>query len=463
MEKAKHLTSTISRAIWDVDTATMPMWKAGLIGFVRILFAMARDLAEGMLNLRAMSLVYTTLLSLVPLLAISFSVLKGFGVHNQLEPLLLNFLEPMGEKGVEIAEKIIGFVENIKAGVLGAAGLGLLVYTVISLMQKIERAFNYTWHVTEHRSFAQRFSGYLSVIMIGPLLVFSSMGITASVMSTSVMARITSIEPLGTLVGVATWLVPYLLIVGAFTFIYIFLPNTRVRLRSALVGAAVAGVLWKGVGWAFASFLVSSTKYTAVYSAFATLIMFMIWLYVSWLVLLVGSCITFYHQHPEYLTASGGVMKLSNRLKEKVALLIGFLIAESYYRGRPPWTASNLGQRLRVPMEGAQSVLNALEQKGLLTRTGEDPPAYLPARPLETTAVKELLDAVRAAGEESGREFQQPPSKPTVEKLLGDLDEGVERVLDGMTLKDLALGEGPAEETVVGIVSGQGAATEKSG
>ncbi len=159
----KGLKSHITGAIWDVDPAALPAWAGGPMRLVHILYAVVRDLGDGMLRLRAMSLVYTTLLSLVPLLAISFSVLKGFGVHNQIEPMLLNFLAPLGEKGVEITEYIITFVERIKVGVLGAVGLGLLVYTVVSLMQKIERSFNDTWHVTRHRSLAQRFSGYLSV------------------------------------------------------------------------------------------------------------------------------------------------------------------------------------------------------------------------------------------------------------------------------------------------------------
>ena len=112
-----------------------------------------------MLTLQAMSLVYTTLLSLVPLIAVSFSVLKGFGVHNQVEPMLSSVLAPLGDKGAEITSKIIEFVENTKAGVLGSLGLVLLFYTVVSLIQKIERSFNFTWRISKPRPFAQRFSG----------------------------------------------------------------------------------------------------------------------------------------------------------------------------------------------------------------------------------------------------------------------------------------------------------------
>ena len=294
MADVGQLKSLITDFVWAADLSRLPRWHAAGIGAIRICWAVLRDFAEGQISLRAMSLVYTTLLSMIPLLAISFSVLKGFGVHNQIEPFLLNFLAPLGDKGIEIGTRIIEFVENVKAGVLGSIGLGLLVYTVISLMQKIERAFNFIWHVPQQRPFAQRFSSYLSVIAIGPVLVFSSLGITASLTSTSVVVALTSIEPFGTLIRAAGTLLPYLLVVGAFTFIYLFMPNTRVRVSAALVGAAVAGLMWDTAGWAFASFVVNATKYTAIYSAFAALVIFMIWLYVSWLILLIGANIAFF-------------------------------------------------------------------------------------------------------------------------------------------------------------------------
>ncbi len=177
----------IKGAILDVDLASLPRWKAWAYGFLRIGYVVVRDLGDGMLTLRAMSLVYTTILSMVPLLAISFSVLKGFGVHNQIEPFLRNVLAPLGEQGLEISTRIIEFVENVQVGVLGFVGFILLFYTVVSLMQKIERAFNFTWHITQSRSFAQRFRDYLSVVVVGPVLVFASIGISGSLMSTSVV------------------------------------------------------------------------------------------------------------------------------------------------------------------------------------------------------------------------------------------------------------------------------------
>ena len=123
LAQAKEFVSKLKRLVWLTEFTTLSAWGVRTIRVIRILFAVVRDIAEGQLTLRAMSLVYTTLLSMVPLLAVSFSVLKGFGVHNQIEPMLLNLLAPLGEQRVEVANNIIGFVENMKVGILGAVGL----------------------------------------------------------------------------------------------------------------------------------------------------------------------------------------------------------------------------------------------------------------------------------------------------------------------------------------------------
>lgn len=444
---AVSLPTWFRQTVWDTKIAGLPRWQAVLLKLVRFGHAVVRSIVSEQLTLRAMSLVYTTLLSLVPLLAISFSVLKGFGVHNQVEPLLLNLLAPLGEKGVEITVEIIGFVENIKVGVLGFVGFALLFYTVVSLMQKIERAFNHTWHIARERSIGQQFRDYLSVIIIGPALVFSAVGIMASLLNTSVIEMLSSIEPFGLLIKTAAKLVPYVMIVAAFTFIYMFIPNTRVRFRSALIGGFVAGILWNITGWIFASFIVNSVQYAAIYSTFATLIMFLIWLYLGWLILLVGASISFHDQHPEYVTASRREMRLSNRMREKLALLIAYFIGERFYENEPGWTTDALAQRLGLPMDATESVLAALEDHGLLTRTAAEPPVFLPARPLETTPVVAVLRAVREADETSYLNTHRLPREQAVDTMVRDLESAAEAALQGQTLKDLSLSRGNEKQS----------------
>jgi len=395
----------------------------------RLLYVVVRDLADGQLTLRAMSLVYTTLLSLVPLLALSFSVLKGFGVHNQIEPLLKNVLLPLGEQGVEISQRIIEFVNNVKVGVLGSLGLFLLLYTVISLIQKIERAFNFTWHVSQTRPFAQRFSDYLSVIFVGPVLIFTAIGITASVSSASIVQELQTISVVGDIITYAGKAIPYLLVIAAFTFIYIFIPNTRVKFKSALIGAIIAGILWETTGWFFASFLVHSTKYTAIYSAFATLMLFLIWLYVSWIILLIGASIAFYFQNPEHIRAKKITYHISTRAKEYLTTQILLEICKRYYYLKEEVTFDELAKLTNVPSIILDKVIASLESGQFVIHTCEAPVRYYPAKPLDKINLYDLLQHVKNDGDEFHTNERIEHNNPEIARLFGVMDVAVEDTL----------------------------------
>jgi len=446
MKLLTQITRRCDDFLWGEDLAAVSVLRRRLVFALRTVYAIGRDLSDGQLTLRAMSLVYTTLLSVVPLLALSFSVLKAFGVQNQVRPTLLALLEPLGEKGEQIADQVIGFVNKIEVGVLGALGLALLIYTVITLLQKIELAFNFAWRVKRIRPLAQRFSQYLSVLMIGPLLIFSAVGVTAAFFGSSSMQALIAIEPLGALVKLAARLLPFLFVIAAFTFIYVLMPNTRVRVSSALVGASVSGVLWQTLGWGFAAFIAGSTKYTAIYAGFAIVIFSMIWLYLNWLIVLIGSSIACYHQYPALLVTPQREFRLSNRVKEKVALLIATFIGRSYYTGAPAWSLDALAARIGVPVTSVESVLAAIQRAGYITETADDPPHYLPARSFETITVKQLLDTLRAAEEVPSLSTETLPREAEVETLLTRLDEAAETSLHGRNLRELAMASVPPVE-----------------
>jgi membrane protein len=220
-----------------------------------------------------------------------------------------------------------------------------------------------------------------------------------------------------------------------------------VNLRSALIGGLVAGILWNATGWIFASFVVNSAQYAAIYSTFATLIVFLIWLYLGWLILLIGASIAFHDQHPEYVTATRREMRMSNRVREKLALLIAYRIAERFYRNGPGWTADALAQRLGAPMDATEAVLAALESHGLLVRTAGEPPTFLPGRPLETTLVADVLHAARVADETSYLNPDKLPHEAPVDAILNEIRDAASAALQGRTLKDLALsGPSPCRE-----------------
>lgn len=360
----------------------------------RTAYAIVRDVIAGNLTLHAMSLVYTTLLSIVPLLALSFSVLKALGVHERMEPFLFQFFQPMGPQGMELAEQILGFVDNMKVGVLGSVGLALLVYTVVSLVQKVERSFNMIWRAPEMRSIAQRFSNYLSVIMIGPLLMVSAIGVSATIFSSGFVQSVMEIEPFGSLIIQASRLMPFFLVCGAFTFVYVFMPNTRVQLKYALIGGVVAGIAWQAGSLLFASFVAGSTKYAAIYSSFAIGIILLIWIYLNWMILLLGASIGFYLQNPGSVAKRQDV-QFSPELQEKVALVLMWQVCKPFSEGKPAPQQEQMEQKLRVPGSVTRRVSDKLIRAGLLALAGENGDRLMPGQALDRMTVDDVLSAVR--------------------------------------------------------------------
>lgn len=396
-----------------------------------------RDITEGGLDLRATSLVYTTLLSLAPLLAVSFSVLQAFGAHNQMRPLLLEVLDPLGEsQAVEIADRIIGFVNNLDVGVLGFTGFALLFYTVLSLLQKIEDCFNQIWRVGQSRGFRRRFSEYLSVLLVGPVLVFSALGLMASLSSHEIVKAIISLEPFGTLYYLLVRLLPNLLMIAAFTFLYLFIPNTRVRFTAALAGGIAAGLGWRLAGWLFGLFVAGSAQYQAIYSSFAILIVFMIWLYVNWLILLVGVDISFYVQHPAHPRLERRGFRLGYASSRRVGLTVMYLLAERFQGGAPPWTLDELATALGLPCRCVEEVLEALRRRGLIIAVDPDNTAYLPARELGGVTLLDILDALDAESGSADAPHDPALKPPVVEEVMRRLREARSGAVGGMNLRD---------------------------
>lgn len=431
-------------AVWAVNLDALSPVRAGAVRVLRVGHMVTRELADGQLNVRAASLVYTTLLSIVPVLALSFALFKGFGVHHDLEPTLIAYLEPLGERGVEFGHHLIAMVESVNVGKLGIAGLAFLLYTVARVVQKVEQALNYTWRVRSHRRFFERLSGYLSVAIFGPVFVFAAIFISGSLMNSAVATQLIEFANIGALVTLGGKLVPYLLVVAAFTFVYFYMPNTRVHIGSALFGALIAGFLWAVGGWVFAASVVSSTKYAAIYSGFAIVILFIMWLHVSWLILLMGGSVAFYNQHPEYLGLLTHELRFSSRVRERLSLLACFLIVQHFQYRLDPWTDVALARRLGVPLETLAQLLVALEQQSIVVAVSGDSGAYVPARDPGTVSMKEVIEIVRSAGESHHFSYGGIASVPAVDALCADMDAAIDQALGQRTLRDLALANPPS-------------------
>lgn len=420
---------------WLLDppnTAHSKPW-ATLRRVLRIMYAVIRDLLNGQISLHAMSLVYTTILSIVPLLALSFSVLKAFNVQDKFTPMLYSFLEPMGEKGLEIHQSIMGFVDNVKVGVLGIVGFVLLFYTAVSLVQKIERAFNTIWLAPQLRSIGDRFSQYLSVILVGPVLIVAALSVTASTMNSSLVHTLAAIEPFGSLIILLTKLMPFIMIILAFTFFYAMMPNTKVKLSSALWGGIVGGSAWQASSLVFTAFVVNSAKYDAIYSGFAVGILLLIWLYMNWLILLLGSSIAFYHQHGNNITRSAE-FEPSSVLLEKVGLEVMVHIAKSFEKGKALMLRAELEQRKFVPPILTRQILTKLQKEGLVVTAGDDGNCLVPGRSTDQITVADIFNALR--NDHSNLAHKLRFSDP-LEELAADFQKNIDSQFSDLSLREL--------------------------
>jgi membrane protein len=431
------ILNKITEEIWKVDIRSQPLWKRFVISVCRFIYLIAIDLANGQLNLRAMSLVFTTILSFVPLIAVSFSVLKAFGVHNQIEPALLNLFSHLGDKAPELTNNIIGFVDNVKVGLLGVLGIAFLFYSVISLLTKVEEAFNYTWRIHKTRSLTERFSNYLSVLMVGPILVLLAMGTTATLLNNSVTQSIASVEPFGLVLEFVTKLIPYVLIIFAFTFVYLFVPNTKVRFVPALTGGIVAGVLWQTIGYLFALMVAQSSTQAAIYAGFAIIFFFMTWLYLNWLILLVGSSVAFYRQYPEYLIAKNQTVSLNNHDREHIALNVLLMVGKSFYNRNSPVSVEAIVDHLLYPKQSVEEVLQCYEEAGILHSVGVLSSSYLPATPLENLTVSEAYSAIRHSYAIFSPVHMHNTGADMALPIINRVENSIERELGDLTIKQV--------------------------
>ncbi|MCB1590856.1 MAG: YihY family inner membrane protein [Alphaproteobacteria bacterium] len=420
----------LKKALFYDDLRTMPWWKGAFVHTFRIVYAIFWDIYEDRITLRATSLVYTTLLSIVPTLAIVFSVLKSFEYHNKLKESLISFTSPMGERGVEITDYIMSLVERVDPGVLGSVGLVFLIYAIISMVSKVEASINEIWGVEVHRPLVRRFSDYLSAVILGPVLILIILGIMANFFTGAAAELIPGIAGIKDLVDKA---LPNALIIMIFLFLYKALPNDRVSLISALIGAVCASLLWQISGTVFAHFVASSSRLAELYSVFVTMIIFFIWLNFAWLIILIGASIAFYHQYPLEAVTRKFMRSPSSvdlrRLSVEIALLLGY----AHRKGYTPWTSEGLARRLHVPKRLIDHLLSAMEGAKLIYAIDSRPAGFVLSRPAEHLSVSDIMDSSRV----KDAPFLGRENAPGLDVLMTKLDGAKARILQDVHLSAL--------------------------
>jgi membrane protein len=383
-----------NRFLWQQNTSLLPLPQRLLIRTIQIFIAVMRDLLQGQLSLRAMSLVFTTLIGFFPLLALTFAVLKGLGVHNALEPTLLTLLEPLGDRANELTTNILNYVDNIQVQLIGITSVGLLIYIVLGMMRKIESSFNYIWSVKQGRSWSSRISEYLFAVIVSPLLLFLSISLTSWVNTNFFEAFLEKLLYGSFVIEFTAFITSILLMSLAFAFAYVFLPNTRVRFSSAFIGGLVTTIIWKLMGSVFQGFFVSTAR-ESIYLAFATAIAVMFFAYIGWLVALVGSSIAYYHQNPGKARSGRERAHYSIAQQEELSLTLAAIIIRRFQQGLPPLTEAELANALSGNPIVIEGPLESLKRIGLITSTADEPPRFLPLKSVTDCSILEVLSALR--------------------------------------------------------------------
>jgi membrane protein len=429
----RHLTKRIEEGLFQKSRHMAPPW-GPIVRALRFPAAIGRDWLAGEIDVRAMSLAYTTLLSLVPLMVFVFSILKAVGAHGELRYVLHQFFRPLGASADQLTETVMQFVANMRGDVLGFLGFGFLVYTVITTMQKVEAAFNFVWRVERQRSFTRRFTEYLGVMIVGPVLLAVAFGLMGTAEHSPVAQWLNAFAPIAWLMALLGELVPYSIVTAVFTFLYAFIPNMRVQFRAALIGGVTAGIIWALVGRVYTEVILYSSQMMVVYTGFAIVLTTLIWVYLSWLILLIGAQLAFYLQFPQYLAHGHASVELTGCAREQAGLSVMCLIAADSARGgATPWTAAALAATLDIPTTALGPVLACLERGGLIVATAKA--RYLPARDPGGIRVIDIIDAVRTR--HPGRLMINLQPVPAAARVMQEVESAIEARLGNQSLKDL--------------------------
>ena len=415
-------------------------WRAFGVRQLEVFVLTARSVYQEEITLRAAALTYNTLLSLVPLLAVAFALFKAFGGLQKLEGLLRQLImENLAVgRGAEVGLWLDQFIAKVNAGAIAGVGVLVLFYSAVTLLTNIEGSFNRIWGIQRGRSLVVRFFTYWGLITLAPPLVGLSVSLTAQLQSSAFASTVVQWLPW----GIGRLLVSLLATLStctAFVVSYLIVPNTKVRFRAALLGGLVAGTLWNISKYLFIAASAGTIKYSAVYGALGVLPLLMLWMYLSWLIVLFGVTYTYANQsiHTEGLELAS--LRMNQNFRELVASRLTVAVARRFIAGEPPLTAEALADTVGAMPSIAQRVLSSLVEHGVLVEArikGEDP-GYLPGRSLQELSLAQVVDALR---QQDGERFelQQDESFAEVAQLLQEAEEASRQVLARSSLRDLA-------------------------
>ena len=432
------------KGIWEIRLKDLPPVKAFLIRYFRVVLLALYGFMRNGDQKTASVLTYYSLLNLVPLVGVAFGIAKGFG----LEKLIHNQILEMAQKAnwqAEITSQLLSFSQSIleqaKGGVIAGVGVIMLFYTVISIFGKIEDSLNAIWEVRRPRTLIRKFSDYLTMMVLAPILFIISSSVTVLVASQvkGIVQKIVLLGAFSSVIFFLLSLLPYFSIWILLVILYLVMPNTRVPLRSAIVGGIVAGTIFQAVQWIYIKFQIGVASYGAIYGSFAALPLFLAWIQLSWTIVLLGAEIAYASEHYETFGFHPDYSRISDHSKKIAMLRIFHLLVKRFSQGEKPLPLIRIAQALEIPVRLVCQILSEMADVGLVAEIAienHQEIAFQPGRSIEHLTIQQVLDIYERRGE-SG-----PPAAPSGEaeeiaNSLKEISEIVKKSPANVTLKEI--------------------------
>lgn len=408
-----------------LDVRVLPLWERAAVRTIQFVQATWSQLSRDKVIIRASGLAYSSLLAAVPLVAVGFALFSAFGAFDDVKQKVQDFLftQFLPTSQDEILQYFNQFAEG--ASKLGLIGFLFLVLASILLLDNIESNFNQIWHVTTRRKFIAKITSYTSVLVFGTLLLGTS--ITMSARIKAMLFRDIPFDP-GTLEKLGTWFFPLFFTFLAFWLMYLVIPFTRVKIKSALVGAVIGSILWELGKNFFATSVGTSVRYSTIYGSLAVIPIFLIWLYITWIIILLGLEIAFTHQHFAALVRSKAAGERDECDRVPTGLQLFLLVAKRFHEGKDPPTADELSRCFFVATGSVDNHLERLEAAGLVRRVaiGPSDAGVVPARSLAEVRLAQVIAAFIPMGDE---EIRQRPIELAVDEIVSNFrDAGFETI-----------------------------------
>ncbi len=421
-KKINKINRFFSTDIWTYNESELSFFKLRIIRFLQFLALAFAGFRQDKLNLRASALTYFTMLSIVPLLALGFGIAKGFGLEAVLERELANSLSAQKEALEYILNFVRSMLATAKGGLIAGVGLVMLLWSVMKLMGNIETAFNKVWDVKSTRSWLRKSTDYLTIIIIGTVLMILSGSISIFISTElQTIAEGSEISAFSPLVLHFGRILPYLISWFLFTTMYIVMPNTSVKFKPALIAGFIVTIVFHLFQYAYVSSQTYATRINAIYGSFAALPLFLIWLQTTWFLLLLGVEISFAIQNLRLKGEAFEHKRLSLYYEKQLALWLIKIVIDRFEEGKKAYTLIELSAITESPTYSIEAILKKLQKAELIsiTTSDNDETRFQPAQSSNNIDIHKVIKKYEILGEDLGEKIKNPMFK----KLRNNMDD----------------------------------------